>query len=227
MTASRDNQEIRDLILLATLPHVVFEGWTRAAMDHGVADLGDIPDLGGKAWERAFPGGVPDLAGHFADWADRRMTSEMEKLDIDNMRVRDRIAAGVRLRLQVLSPHREAVRRLPAFMALPQYAGLALKATYDTVSAIWYAAGDESADFSFYTKRGLLAPVLVATTLYWLADEGDGEGDYPETWAFLDRRIGEVLRIPPQKARLSERLSQMPSPLDIFKRFNAAARMRR
>jgi ubiquinone biosynthesis protein COQ9 len=94
------------------------------------------------------------------------------------------------------------VRRLLAFLVLPHHAGLALQATGRTTSAIWYAAGDESADFSFYTKRGLLAPVLVSTTLYWLSDEGDGAGDYPETWKFLDRRIGDVLKILPLKARL-------------------------
>lgn len=226
MTKNRDNQEIRDLILLATLPHVIFEGWTRAAMEHGVADI-DIPDLGDKASEQAFPGGLKDLAGHFADWADRRMTAEMTKLDLENMHDRDRIAAGVRLRLQVLVPHREAVRRLLAFVVLPGHAGLALQATFQTTSAIWYAAGDESADFNFYTKRGLLAPVLVATTLYWLSDEGDGEGDYPETWAFLDRRIEEVLKIPPLKARIAKRLSINLSPLGVCKRFAGAVQARR
>ncbi|MHA1597140.1 MAG: COQ9 family protein [Alphaproteobacteria bacterium] len=224
MTSINDNREIRDLILLASLPHVVFEGWSRAAIDQGVADL---PDLGDKAVERAFPGGLTELARHFADWADRRMVAEMEKLDLENMRVRDRIAAGVRLRLQVLAPHREAVRRLLAFLALPGHAAMALKATAATASAIWYAAGDESTDFNYYTKRGLLLPVLVSTTLYWLSDEGDDDGDTPETWAFLDRRIGEVLKIPPLKARLTARLSQFGSPLDVFKRFSDAVQARR
>lgn len=224
MKNNLDNQEIRDLILLATLPHIVFEGWTKAAMKLGAADF---PELGDKASELAFPGGVTDLAGHFGDWADRRMTIEMAKLDLENMRVRDRIGAGVRLRLQALSPHREAVRRLLAFMALPQHAGLAIMATGRTANAIWYAAGDQSADFNFYTKRGLLAPVLVATTLYWLSDEGDGEGDYPETWGFLDRRIADVLNIPRLKAKFTGRLPKYMSPLGVCKRFADAVQVRR
>ncbi|MBT3238376.1 MAG: COQ9 family protein [Rhodospirillaceae bacterium] len=224
MTEKHDHQEFRDLILLATLPHVVFEGWSASAMEQGAADF---PELGDKAAERAFPGGPADLAAHFADWADRRMLAEMEKLDIESMRVRDRIAAGVRLRLQVLSPHREAIRRMLAFLALPGHAGLALKATYNTSSAIWYAAGDESTDFNFYTKRGLLAPVLVSTTLYWMSDAGDENGDTPDTWDFLDRRIGDVLKIPPLKARISNRLSQMPSPFKVYKRFAEAVQARR
>ena len=224
---NHENLEIRDLILLATLPHIVFEGWTHAAMQAGVDDLGDLPGLGEQAAERAFPGGLSDLAGHFSNWADRRMVAEMSRLDMASLKVRDRIAAGVRIRLQILAPHKEAVRRLLSFMALPQHTSMAVSAGYDTVSEIWYAAGDESADFNFYTKRALLAPVLASTTLYWLADEGDGNGDYPETWAFLDRRIADVLKIPPLKAKLIKRLRALPTPGGIARRFVAAAKARR
>ena len=60
---------------------------------------------------------------------------------------------------------------------------------FDTVDTIWHAAGDRSTDFNFYTKRGLLAGVYAATTLYWLDDRSD---DAQATAAFLDRRLAEV-----------------------------------
>jgi len=190
---NRENQELRDLILLATLPHVAFEGWTVAALEAGIEDLGDVPRMAEQG-ALAFPGGMRDLAGHFSDWADRRMVAEMARLDMPSLKIRQRIAAGVRCRLQVLAPHREAVRRCLAYLALPHHAALSVTCTYDTVNEIWYASGDESSDFSFYSKRTLLAPVLASTVLYWLADDGDDEDDYPETWEFLDRRIANVLR---------------------------------
>ena len=224
---SRENQELRDLILLATLPHVVFEGWSDAALQAGVADLGDVAQIGRDAVPRAFPGGLSDLAAHFSDWADRRMVAEMAKLDMDSLKIRQRIASGVQCRLQVLAPHREAVRRCLTYLTMPQHAGVSMKCTYNTVSEIWYAIGDESADFSFYTKRASLAAVLAATVLYWLADEGDGDGDFPETWAFLDRRIGEVLKMIQTRIRLTKKLSDMPSPLSFCKRFADAAQARR
>ncbi len=220
---NRDNQELRDLILLATLPHVVFEGWTKAAMGAGIKDLNDLS--GGEA-EGAFSG-MSDLAQHFSDWADRRMVAEMAKIDMASLKIRQRIAAGVRSRLQVLTPHREAVRRALTYMALPHHAGLSLTCTYNTVSEIWYGTGDESADFSFYSKRALLAPVLASTTLYWLADEGDDAGDFPETWDFLDRRIGEVVKLIQARVRLSKRLGEMPSPLTFCKRFASAVGAKR
>ncbi len=224
---SREDLELRDLILLATLPHVVFEGWSEAAVNAGIADLGDMPEIGSKTALHVFPGGMRDLAAHFSDWADRRMVAEMAKNDIESLKVRERVALGVRCRLQVLAPHREALRGCLAFLALPQSAGLSLKCGYNTVSEIWYAAGDESADFSFYTKRAMLAPVLVSTVLYWLSDEGDGEGDFPETWAFLDRRLGDVLNIMGARNRMTKRLGKLPTPFSLCKRFAAVAQARR
>jgi len=196
----------RDALLAATLPHVAFDGWTRRAVNAGAADLG----LGRDAVTRAFPGGVPELVDHFADWADRRMLDALGVLDLENMRVSDRVAAGVRGRLEALAPHREAVRRLAAYFLLPPNAPLAARLTWRTVDAIWYAAGDESADFNYYTKRGLLAPVYTTTVLYWLADSSDG---FADTWGYLDRRISDVLKIPALKGRLGKALANLPNPL--------------
>ena len=204
-------QAVRDQILLATLPHVAFDGWSRAALKAGVADAG----LGTDMVLRAFPGGIPDQVDHSADWADRRMLEELAGLDLAAMRVRDRVAAGVKARLQVLAPYREATRRALAYLALPPNAPMAARLTWRTVDAIWYAAGDEAADFNYYTKRGLLLPVYMATVLYWLSDQS---GDGAATWAFLDRRIAEVMKIPAFTARLKKMLSSLPRPFNLRRR---------
>jgi ubiquinone biosynthesis protein COQ9 len=98
----------------------------------------------------------------------------------------------VRARLEQLAPHREAVRRALSYLALPQNAALGAKCLYRTVDAIWYAAGDTATDYNFYTKRLLLAGVYSSTVLFWLNDKSEG---YAETWAFLDRRIAEVVKL--------------------------------
>lgn len=224
---SHENQELQDLILLAMLPHVVFEGWSREALLAGVSDLGDVAGLGPDSADKAFPGGMSDVASHFSDWADRRMVAEMAKRDVAAMKIRERIATGVRCRLEILGPHREAVRSCLGFMALPLNAAATLRSTYKTVNEIWYAIGDESVDFNFYTKRASLAPVLGSTTLFWLADEGDGKGDFPATWEFLDRRIADVLTLIQARIRWTKKLGEMPSPLAVCKRFATAAGIRR
>ncbi|MBT4934061.1 MAG: COQ9 family protein [Rhodospirillaceae bacterium] len=220
---NHQNQELRDLILLATLPHVVFEGWSQDAVAAGIEDLQDLPGIEAEGAIKD----MSDLAAHFSDWTDRRMVAEMAKIDMPSLKIRQRIASGVRCRLEIMEPHREAVRRCLTYMTLPHNAGLSLKSTYNTVNEIWYATGDESADFSFYSKRALLAPVLASTILYWLADEGDGEGDYPETWEFLDRRIADVLKLIQTRIKITDRLAAMSSPVDVCKRFAATVQVRR
>ena len=204
-------EQARDKILLATLPHVAFDGWTRRSLDAGVAAAG----LPREMAFRAFPRGMEEVIGHWAEYGDRRMLEEMERLNLDAMRVRDRIATGVRLSIEVNTPYREAVRRALSFLALPQNAPIAARNTYNTVNAIWYAAGDTSTDFNFYTKRGLLAPVYVSTVLYWLSDESD---DFSATWAYLDRRIDDVLQIPKIQARIQNAVAAFVPPLNFRRR---------
>ena len=54
---------------------------------------------------------------------------------------------------------------------------------------MWYAAGDTSADFNWYTKRALLAGVYTATEAFMLTDYSPG---YADTWEALDRRLQDV-----------------------------------
>ena len=223
---SKEKQELRDLFLLAILPHVVFEGWSEGATAAGTDDLKKLHKIENGTFEFIFPGGLSDLAAHFSDWADRCMVAEMNELDMASLKIRERIAASVRCRVRVLTPHREAVRRCLSFLALPVYAGMSFKCTYNTVSEIWYGIGDHSTDFSFYSKRALLAPVLGSTILYWLADEGDGQGDFPDTWAFLDRRIADVLNFFQARNKLNKRLSKLPKPFSMCERFISAVRAR-
>ena len=223
---SQENQDLRDLFLLAILPHVVFEGWSKAATAAGSADVKDLHKFVKGTFEFAFPGGLSELAVHFSDWADRRMVVEMAKLDMASLKIRERIAASVRCRLKVLAPHREAVRRCLTFLASPTHAGMSLRCTCNTVSEIWYGIGDESTDFNFYSKRALLAPVLGSTILYWLADEGDCKGDFPNTWAFLDRRIADVLNVFQARNKLKTRISKLPNLFSMCERFISAVRTR-
>jgi len=200
---SVDLQETRDRIIVATLPHVPFDGWSRRALAAGVAEAGLTPD-----WSRrAFPRGVMEAVDHFAEYTDRRMLAVLGRSDLGALRVRERIAAAVRVRLELNAPHREAIRRLLSYLALPHNAGAAMGFSYRTVDAIWRAAGDEATDFNFYTKRGLLAAVYGSTVLFWLADCSE---DQAFTWTFLERRIADVMAVPQLQARLKGILGSLP-----------------
>ena len=188
-----------------------FDGWSPKTLETAAENAG----LGQGTATRLFPGGAKDAVAHFMDLADRLMLEDLAPLDLAAMKIRVRIATAVRTRLARWTPHREAVRRALALSPLPPFAGGALRGWYKTVDAIWRAAGDKSTDFNFYTKRGLLAAVYGSTVVFWLDDWSE---DCAATWAFLDRRIAEVMQVPQLKAKLTERLKLLPDPLGLLER---------
>ncbi len=201
----------REAILRAALAHVPFDGWTWAALERAAADAG----LPAEVARAAFPGGPTEAVELFSDWADRRMLAALEAIDLDALRVRDRIRLAVRTRLEQLAPHREAVRAALAHLALPHNAGIGLRCLWRTVDAIWRAAGDTATDFNYYTKRMLLAGVYSSTLLCWIEDDSP---DFEATWAFLDRRIDEVLRVPGAMGKVRRAVESLPSPLRLLRR---------
>ena len=188
----------RDTAIEAMLPHVPFDGWTRRSLAMGLADAGmpaDEVDL-------LFPLGVADMVATFCDWADRRM--EEAAATLEETRLSRRVKAVIAVRFQQNRQHKEAIRRAIGVLALPGNARVAMACTARTVDAIWYAAGDRSADFSWYTKRAILTAVYSATVLFWLRDRSEGDAD---TVAFLDRRLAGVARIGRMKPPFLSRLA--------------------
>jgi ubiquinone biosynthesis protein COQ9 len=186
---------LRDRLADDVAAEAAFDGWSRSALSAAARQL-DLP--AGEA-DRLFPGGPVQVLTFVSERADQRMVEDMEKEGVANLKIRDRIKNAVRIRLERHAGEREAARRALALLALPFHAGLALKLLYRTVDAMWYAAGDTSTDFNFYTKRATLAGVYSSTLLYWLNDRSPGS---EATWGFLDRRIDDVMRIERLKAQL-------------------------
>jgi ubiquinone biosynthesis protein COQ9 len=193
--ASREDQ--RDQLLEAALVHVPFDGWSRRSLFAGARDLGVEPGL----VRRLFPRGGDDLLAQLERWADRRMLAQVEVDALAAMRIRERIGTLVRARLEALAPHREAMRRAVAARLLPGNAMAGCASLWRTVDLMWSVAGDKADDYNYYTKRSLLAAVWTSTFLFWLEDRSDGMRD---SWAFLDRRIGDVMQIGALRARIGD-----------------------
>jgi ubiquinone biosynthesis protein COQ9 len=186
----------RDAVLPALLTRVADRGWTFAALRAALRDIGADP----LDAELLFPGGAADMIEAYADLADRWMEQAAAEPDFAALRLPERVRALIALRLRQKRPYRPAVRRLVALLALPRHAVLAGRCAARTVDAIWHAAGDRSADFSWYTKRAILAGVYGATLLFWLRD---GSEDDAATLAFLDRRLAGVARVGRLRRRCS------------------------
>ncbi|WP_169569799.1 COQ9 family protein [Sneathiella limimaris] len=210
----------KDTILNAVLDHVMFDGWSSKAISHAAKDLNIDPFF----IDELFPKGPLDLICYFVERADDQMEEELARRNVQDMKIRERITLAVRIRLELYAPYKEAIRNALTLLALPQNAALALKLTNGTVSRMWHATGDRSADFSYYTKRLTLSAVYGSTLLYWLDDHSE---DHHKTWEFLDRRIENVMQFETCKFKAKSFFAKkpqgpdFPSPARFFRNLGA------
>jgi ubiquinone biosynthesis protein COQ9 len=212
-TENEHISEARDHLIEAALPHVVFDGWSAATLKAAIAESGTDAGLA----RLAFPRGGIDMALAFHRRADRALADDLATTDLADMRIRDHITHCLRRRIELVAEHREAVRRGAILLALPLNAPEGARAIWQTADIIWTACGDTATDYNWYTKRMILGSVYSATVLFWLGDASPG---FANTWAFLDRRIEDVMRFEKTKAQLNARplvRAAMWGPMRVLK----------
>ncbi|KND03526.1 rpsU-divergently transcribed protein [Spizellomyces punctatus DAOM BR117] len=171
-------------ILEASLKHVPQHGWTVQALGAGASDLGYPSVLHGL-----FPRGGVDLIDYFLKKSKREMKAEMEKLDLESMKITAKIRTACITRLKLTGPYISRWPEALALMGQPQNVPMSLGNLGELVDDMWYLAGDRSVDMNWYSKRTLLAGVYTSTELYMTQDRSP---DFEETWKFLDRRLQDV-----------------------------------
>jgi ubiquinone biosynthesis protein COQ9 len=182
-----DVVKIQDEILLAALPHVVFDGWNWDVVVLGATDAGH-----NEAVARAvFPGRMIDALAGFAVLADRRMMTALADINAQELRVRDRVRVALMARFSFLAQHKDALRQSAQFWAVPTRKIRGGKLVWRTADVIWDWAGDKATDYNRYTKRGLLSGIIVSSTLYWLNDNSETLDNLER---FVDRRIDNVMK---------------------------------
>lgn len=187
--------DLKSRLLDAALTHVAFDGWSNETLKLAAGDC----DIEYEIAKSHYPRGAVDLALAYHHSGDDKMVAGLADADFADTRFRDRVVLAVRLRLE--SADIEAVRRGVTLFAMPQNAGDGAKAIWGTADRIWNELGDTSRDVNWYTKRATLSAVYSSVVLYWLGDTSDG---FENTWAFLDRRIENVMQFEKTKAKLRE-----------------------
>ncbi len=198
--------KVKDEILLATLPNVIFDGWTDGAVESGAIDAGYDAAMA----VRAFPYGIGDVLAHFADYINREMSKRLEEEDLENVSVGLRLEKAMRIRLEIEGPYQEAVRKAMSYYALPSNAPQGVQTVWKAVDEMWWACGDESVDFNYYTKRASLAAVYSATMVYWLSDESEG---FEETILFYRRRLIDVINAVKTRKKLFSNVEELVGKL--------------
>ena len=191
-----------DDLRLALAPAVaqaaVFDGWTEAAVLAAAEAEGVEPAVA----RLAFGDGQMAMIEAFVAATDAAMRAHFADGRLGNMKIRDRIGALVRFRLEYAAGLEEALSRALAIQAMPSNAGRALKLGWSSADAMWRLAGDTATDYNHYTKRAILASIYAATLAVFIDDDSEGKA---ETHAFLDRRIDGVMKFEKAKAQFTSK----------------------
>jgi ubiquinone biosynthesis protein COQ9 len=196
--------ELRAALAPLIPAHAVFDGWSDKALAMAASELG-VSD--GRA-RLAFPGGPFQMIDAWFDAIDIAMAKAWPLERISKLKIRDRIRDLVLYRIEVINPHKEALRRALAILAQPQNAMGAARLAWRAADRMWRIAGDRATDFNHYSKRGILSALYMSTMLIYLDDDSEG---LTGTRAFLDRRINDVMNFEKLKASWRGSRSRLPS----------------
>jgi ubiquinone biosynthesis protein COQ9 len=196
--------ELRAALAPLIPANAVFDGWSEEALAMAASELGVPPERA----RLAFPGGAVEMIDSWFDAIDRSMALAWPLERISQLKMRERIRDLVLYRIEVIHPHKEALRRALAIMAQPQNAMTGAKLAWRAADRMWRIAGDTSTDFNHYTKRGILSALYTSTMLVYLDDETE---ELTVTRGFLDRRIDDVMCIEKLKASWRGSRTRVPS----------------
>lgn len=188
---------LKDKLINRLLQLAPFSGWSNATLEEAAKE--EFNDK--KQALILFSDGISQAVDHFAKGLDAAMEQHCRKPHFASLKIREKVKDALMFRFKHHQHHREAIRRLLTYYALPHHAPQATQNLFATCDKIWYLAGDKATDYNYYTKRAMLAGVYSSTLLAWLSDPTP---DLRITEEFLDRRIGNVMQIEKAKAQLKD-----------------------
>jgi ubiquinone biosynthesis protein COQ9 len=141
-----------------------------------------------------LPDGARDLAALLARRIDAQALAALAGSDPAGLKIRERIRTAVLAWLRAAADAEPATRRWTGFLALPGNLALGLRLAWASADGLWRWAGDTANDENHYSKRGLLAEILISTLAIELA------AGHAAAERHLDRRIAAVMAFERWKA---------------------------
>ncbi|RPA95067.1 ubiquinone biosynthesis protein COQ9 [Choiromyces venosus 120613-1] len=182
-------------ILSASLLHVPSHGFSNAALSFGARDANYL-DIS----VNMLPRGVFDLVHYhlaterlrLGDKIDFRKPENELPEGLRNLSIPAKIRVLCMERLRANAPIIHRWQEAFAVMSLAGNISASMSELAKLSDEIWFLAGDESHDTTWYTRRATLSAVYATTELFMTQDNSK---DFEATWAFLDRRLHDVKTI--------------------------------
>ena len=89
------------------------------------------------------------------------------------LKTRDKIKTIMELKFDSNAFLKDSLPEMLKFLLRPGNIFMSIKMLHQNSDFIWKLAGDKSNDFNYYSKRGLLSMVYLATLIYWLNDKSN------------------------------------------------------
>ncbi len=132
------------------------------------------------------------------------------------LKTRDKIKTILELKFDSNEYLKKSLPEMLKFLLRPGNLLMSIKMLHENSDFIWNLAGDKSNDFSFYSKRGLLSMVYLATLIYWLNDKStNGIGTKNFISKSVDGIVDGVSRL--KQLSMLQTLAQ-----NFFSRFNTS-----
>ncbi|KAL7272736.1 Ubiquinone biosynthesis protein coq9, mitochondrial [Rhizina undulata] len=180
---------VESAILSAALLQVPSHGFSTKALSLGARDAGYL-DIS----INLFPRGVFDLVNYHLV-TERMKLAEKINFEKIEQELGNKLGTPAKIRMlcverlkanaPVIGHWQEAL----AYMSLARNVSASVSELAKLSDEMWFLAGDNSADTSWYTKRATLSAVYASTELFMTQDKSK---DFEETWKFFDRRLDDV-----------------------------------
>jgi len=183
-------------LVLGMLLNIPFDGLQWEALYRAAEDLkiykNPLTNENKIELKNFFENDLVNTIKAFNDYLDDKMEDSFSKTKKNKQRTPEKIKSLILNRISASLDFKDGIVSSLGFMSLPQNSKPSLKMLYNTCDRIWRVSGDQSTDFSFYTKRLILSGVYSSTLMYWIQDD---TGDLKNTEDFLNRRLEDVSKI--------------------------------
>ena len=152
-----------------------------------------------------FPKGLSDIVISFENYLDILMNEQLNLLP-QTLKIREKIARALEIRI-IDSSHQNIVKNTAAFFLLPNNITAGIKSAWNTCDLIWKFAGDNSVDYNYYSKRGLLCGAYTASLTFYLSDNSD---NFINTREFIKNALDNIINIGSLKNKI-----KLPKKEDI------------
>ena len=186
------NNKKKSNILNHAKKHVRKDGWSNDLLKKLLSNKVQSSDL-----NYFFPNGYTDILNLALMEINNNMENKIKKTNIINFSVSKRIKKILLIRLEILNEDKNFYKKTFNHLLLPQNSKIMKKNLYYSIDNMWYLAGDNSTDFSFYTKRLSLAVIYTnAVFIFFNKDIEDASLN-------IDKNLERISKIPKIKKRFS------------------------